>query len=252
MFCGQLAIDCTPEVPAGNVGIGARGKGRRVVDRVDRDVDGRGITRAIGVADFVDERIGAEEIGGRGVIKRAVAVVGQQPIRWQAAGAAGRIGGCRIEVVVGIGVVDRDAMATNESSSTLALSSAAVGGWLVTSTASFSNAPMSQVAVESPSPSAGRENPRWSVAGQFGSSPLSMAGLPAINAWVRVGPPFSASGPSIGSAPVMIVLDWPFTWVQLPASMRLKLPLKSPSQSAGRRVGEDAVVEEDLVTAFIR
>ena len=51
-----------------------------------------------------------------------------------------------------------------------------------------SNAPTSHAA--------SRATPRWSVAGHTAVSAASMAGLPASNAWVSVGPPLSASGPS--------------------------------------------------------
>src|SRR3972149_2670268 len=65
-----------------------------------------------------------------------------------------------------------------------------------------SYAPISQVAVLSPSPSTGRANPRWSVAGGGQSGlPASMAGLPGRRAWVWVEPPLSASGPSSGAIP---------------------------------------------------
>src|SRR3954453_5684445 len=46
---------------------------------------------------------------------------------------------------------------------------------------------------------AGRSTPRWSVAGQPLLSPPLIAGLPGLGAIVGVGPPFAASGPSIGS-----------------------------------------------------
>src|ERR1700716_3995679 len=57
-----------------------------------------------------------------------------------------------------------------------------------------SNAPMSQAIPW------GRRTPRWSVlgGGQPGL-PASTAGLPAVRAWVSVGPPLFASGPSPGS-----------------------------------------------------
>ena len=46
----------------------------------------------------------------------------------------------------------------------------------------------------------GKPCPRWSKKGggvKFGS-PASMAGLPGNKAWVKVGPPLSCRGPSIG------------------------------------------------------
>lgn len=53
--------------------------------------------------------------------------------------------------------------------------------------------------------------PRWSVGRGSPPAPLasallpaSSAGLFASSAWVRVGPPLSASGPSFGSCPVML------------------------------------------------
>ena len=58
---------------------------------------------------------------------------------------------------------------------------------------------MSQVAAPSPSPSRGRAMPRWSNGGQLELLPASIAGLPANRAWVSVGPPLFASGPSLGS-----------------------------------------------------
>ena len=46
----------------------------------------------------------------------------------------------------------------------------------------------------------GRVTPLWSVLGHSASSPASMAGLPGgRRAWVSMGPPLSASGPSLGS-----------------------------------------------------
>ena len=45
----------------------------------------------------------------------------------------------------------------------------------------------------------GRGTPRWSVVTPATATPASMAGLPGSRAWVRVGPPLSASGPSSGS-----------------------------------------------------
>ena len=45
----------------------------------------------------------------------------------------------------------------------------------------------------------GREMPRWSVVTPGTATPASMAGLPGSRAWVKVGPPLSASGPSSGS-----------------------------------------------------
>src|SRR5687768_2004793 len=45
--------------------------------------------------------------------------------------------------------------------------------------------------------------PRWSVARQPVLVPALMAGLPSNRAWVKVGPPLSASGPSCGG-----VLIW--------------------------------------------
>ena len=45
-----------------------------------------------------------------------------------------------------------------------------------------------------------KPEPRWSNNGggvKFGS-PASIAGLPGSNAWVKVGPPLSCNGPSIG------------------------------------------------------
>src|SRR3972149_5707597 len=52
----------------------------------------------------------------------------------------------------------------------------------------------------------GRATPRWSVAGGGQSElPASMAGLPARRAWVWVGPPLFARGPSMGS----VLLRWP-------------------------------------------
>ena len=55
----------------------------------------------------------------------------------------------------------------------------------------------------------GRANPRWSVAGAMLSSPLSMAGLPASRAWVKVGPPLSSKGPRSGSCPVTLPVRSP-------------------------------------------
>src|SRR5439155_21469419 len=69
--------------------------------------------------------------------------------------------------------------------------------------AGASNAPISQTAIPSPSPSTGRATPRWSVAGQAALSPASIAGLPGSRACVLVGPPLSANGPSSGSVSVM-------------------------------------------------
>src|SRR5215216_4009438 len=57
-----------------------------------------------------------------------------------------------------------------------------------------SKAPMSQAAP------CGRLTPRWSVAGGGHSTAASIAGLSGCKAWVCVGPPLSASGPSRGSA----------------------------------------------------
>src|SRR5215203_1153559 len=57
-----------------------------------------------------------------------------------------------------------------------------------------SKAPMSQAAP------CGRLTPRWSVAGGGHSTAASIAALPGSKAWVCVGPPLSASGPSRGSA----------------------------------------------------
>src|SRR5262245_21050293 len=51
----------------------------------------------------------------------------------------------------------------------------------------------------------GRAMLRWSAAGQ--AAPALRAGLPASNARVKVGPPLSASAPSLGSAIVMLVLQ---------------------------------------------
>src|SRR5439155_83254 len=63
-----------------------------------------------------------------------------------------------------------------------------------------SYAPITQVAMPSPLPSAGREKPRWSVRGGGQSlPPASMAGLPGNSAWVGVGPPLPCRGPSRGS-----------------------------------------------------
>ena len=64
-----------------------------------------------------------------------------------------------------------------------------------------SNAPMSTTAMPLPLPSflRGKPKPRWSVGGTPALSPASMAGLPASRAWVLVGPPLLASGPSFGS-----------------------------------------------------
>jgi hypothetical protein len=53
----------------------------------------------------------------------------------------------------------------------------------------LSNAPMSQTATVSPSPSCGRDVPRWSVAGGGQPVPASRAGLPATSVMVSVGPP---------------------------------------------------------------
>src|SRR5215208_2743545 len=50
----------------------------------------------------------------------------------------------------------------------------------------------------------GRATPRWSVVAPK-ESPLSMAGLPASKAWVFVGPPLSARGPSLGSRGLSVV-----------------------------------------------
>ena len=60
-----------------------------------------------------------------------------------------------------------------------------------------SNEPMSM----RPLTTRSKPGPRWSKKGggvKFGS-PASMAGLPGNNACVKVGPPLSCSGPSIGS-----------------------------------------------------
>ena len=62
-----------------------------------------------------------------------------------------------------------------------------------------SYAPMSQIVVPSPLPSAGRARPRWSTSGQMEALPASMAGLVLAIACVGAGPPLSASGPSCGS-----------------------------------------------------
>ena len=61
----------------------------------------------------------------------------------------------------------------------------------VVATVISSNAPISQVDVASPLPSTGRRKPRWSVGEHPVLLPASMAGLPAISACVRVGPPLS-------------------------------------------------------------
>src|SRR5215216_4490023 len=58
-----------------------------------------------------------------------------------------------------------------------------------------SKAPMSQAAP------CGRLTPRWSVAGGGHSTAASIAALGRCKAWVCVGPPLSASGPSKGSTP---------------------------------------------------
>jgi len=64
----------------------------------------------------------------------------------------------------------------------------------------------------------GRETPRWSAEGHESVSPLSMAGLPAESAWVRVGPPLSASEPSCGSVVEMSPVP---VSPQLPSESRL-------------------------------
>ncbi len=62
-----------------------------------------------------------------------------------------------------------------------------------------SNAPLSHIALVSPSPSTGRGKPRWSVLAQLASSPASIAGLPLLSAWLSVLPSLSASAASSGS-----------------------------------------------------
>src|SRR5215467_5293822 len=54
----------------------------------------------------------------------------------------------------------------------------------------------------------GKPGPRWSVlriagASRIESSPALMAGLPASSAWVKLGPPLSCNGPSIGLTSVL-------------------------------------------------
>ena len=68
---------------------------------------------------------------------------------------------------------------------------------------------MSTIATPSPLPSflRGKPAPRWSVGGTLALSPASMAGLPASRAWVLVGPPLFASGPSFGSIGLAAVPD---------------------------------------------
>jgi hypothetical protein len=60
---------------------------------------------------------------------------------------------------------------------------------------------MSQTALPSPLPSAGRASPRWSTSGQIEPLPASTAGLVPAMECVGDGPPLSASGPSCGSTP---------------------------------------------------
>jgi hypothetical protein len=71
----------------------------------------------------------------------------------------------------------------------------------------------------------GRSTPRWSVVGQSGVDAASIAGLPSRSACVRVGPPLSASGPSLGSMGKLFGLTLP-TW--LPSVFVMPLPLPSP------------------------
>ncbi len=64
---------------------------------------------------------------------------------------------------------------------------------------------MSAIAPFVPSPSCGREMPRWSVAGKVVGLPASIAGLPFKRACVRVAPPLKLNEPRSGSMPVMSV-----------------------------------------------
>ncbi len=84
---------------------------------------------------------------------------------------------------------------------------------------SYSKAPMSQIALVSPSPSCGRVTPRWSVVSQLDGLPASMAGLPGSRAWVSVLPPLSASAPSSGSmGEAMLPIRSPVAALQLQLS----------------------------------
>ena len=101
-------------------------------------------------------------------------------------------------------------------------------GMSVTVGAAFgaaSNAPMSAAAP------ATRRNPvpRWSVARARAFDPLSIAGLPLPRAWVKVGPPLSASGPSSGSTPVRLLP--PVSVAPLASPIRLKLAVSLPLTS---------------------
>src|SRR6266508_2411262 len=85
-----------------------------------------------------------------------------------------------------------------------------VGGGVAAVAGPASYAPISHTGAPSALPSTGRGAPRWSVSGQAAPSPPSIAKFaaggkhaspwqpppwPGSNAWVRVGPPLSASGP---------------------------------------------------------
>jgi hypothetical protein len=104
-----------------------------------------------------------------------------------------------------------------------------VGSEGVTAWIARSKAPLSQV----PPGGWGRATPRWSAEGQRELSAESIAGLPSRSAWVSVGPPLSASGPSPGSAtPVMSLVSGGKR--QLPSLSRLW-----PSDSMGPRRSSD-------------
>src|SRR5438105_15203042 len=61
-----------------------------------------------------------------------------------------------------------------------------------------------------------RTTPRWSTAGAPAGSPAASAGLPGNRAAVGVGPPLSASGPSLGSATPTRLPRTPFVRPPLP------------------------------------
>ena len=106
---------------------------------------------------------------------------------------------------VGVGVGSGVSVAVGGMGVGVAVGGIGVGGIVGRGHATHvSYAPMSQVAVASPSPSNGRAAPRWSVAGG-GQSPLpaSIAGLPASRACVKVGPPLLASTSRSGLALLM-------------------------------------------------
>ena len=107
----------------------------------------------------------------------------------------------------------------------------------VVTTTWSSNAPMSTVLFTT------RVKPRWSVVtgrpvdGSVGTrvlKPLSMAGLPGKRAMVGVGPPLSASGPSLGSKPT-----------RLPSMLLV-------SAAAGRRVVDQVALLPETLPGYHR